>query len=167
MEKRNTAGGSAARENPAGERLPESETALKDPTEDRVFCRALLAVTAGALLFAWAVTALHLEPVFFTPCLFHRITGLYCPGCGGTRALIALLRGHPLRSLRLHPLVLPGILWAAAYLGSHLLAASGVRKMPVLRISRRPLIAGIVILAGNFVIKNLCLAAFGIDLLSR
>ena len=100
-------------------------------------------------------------------CMFYRYTGLYCPGCGGTRALIALLRGHPLRSLRLHPLVLPGILWAAAYLGSHLLAASGVRKMPVLRISRRPLIAGIVILAGNFVIKNLCLAAFGIDLLSR
>ena len=94
MEKRNTAGGSAARENPAGERLPESETALKDPTEDRVFCRALLAVTAGALLFAWAVTALHLEPVFFTPCLFHRITGLYCPGCGSGRAVNALFHGR-------------------------------------------------------------------------
>lgn len=26
-------------------------------------------------------------------CLFHRITGLSCPGCGGTRAMQALLRG--------------------------------------------------------------------------
>jgi hypothetical protein len=26
-------------------------------------------------------------------CLLHRTTGLHCPGCGGTRAFYALLRG--------------------------------------------------------------------------
>lgn len=28
------------------------------------------------------------------PCLFHKFTGLLCPGCGMTRALAALFRGH-------------------------------------------------------------------------
>lgn len=39
------------------------------------------------------------------PCLFHLLTGLYCPGCGGTRAFRALLAGNLLLSIRYHPLV--------------------------------------------------------------
>ena len=38
-------------------------------------------------------------------CLFHEITGLYCPGCGSGRAAIALLRGHPLEALGHNPLL--------------------------------------------------------------
>ena len=26
------------------------------------------------------------------PCIFHEITGLYCPGCGATRATISLIK---------------------------------------------------------------------------
>lgn len=27
------------------------------------------------------------------PCVFHEVTGLWCPGCGGTRSVRALVRG--------------------------------------------------------------------------
>lgn len=42
---------------------------------------------------------------FKMPCLFQQMTGLYCPGCGGTRAVRALLAGHPFLSFLYHPVV--------------------------------------------------------------
>ncbi|MCR5356860.1 MAG: DUF2752 domain-containing protein [Lachnospiraceae bacterium] len=38
-------------------------------------------------------------------CVFETATGLYCPGCGGTRAVIALFEGHPVKSFLYHPAV--------------------------------------------------------------
>lgn len=29
---------------------------------------------------------------FFLPCIFHEVTGLYCPGCGISRMFVALAR---------------------------------------------------------------------------
>mgnify|MGYP001135663182 CR=1 FL=1 len=55
------------------------------------------------------------------PCLFRLLTGFYCPGCGGTRALWALLSGHPLLSFLYHPLVPYSTLTAVWLLGSRLL----------------------------------------------
>ena len=36
------------------------------------------------------------------PCLFHLVTGYYCPGCGGTRAIASLLHGQLFRSFLYH-----------------------------------------------------------------
>ena len=44
--------------------------------------------------------------MLFLPCLFHTMTGWYCPGCGGTRAFRYLLRGEWFQSFRYHPLIL-------------------------------------------------------------
>jgi hypothetical protein len=38
------------------------------------------------------------------PCPFFHLTGIPCPGCGATRACVALLRGHWAESLRMHAL---------------------------------------------------------------
>jgi len=51
------------------------------------------------------------------PCLLHEFTGLYCPGCGGTRAFVALIHGQFLKSVYYHPLVLYAavcFVWALA-----------------------------------------------------
>jgi hypothetical protein len=47
-------------------------------------------------------------------CLFHAVTGLNCPGCGMTRALVAAFQGRWADAAQLHPLSLPLIgLWTA------------------------------------------------------
>lgn len=37
-------------------------------------------------------------------CPFHALTGLYCPGCGTTRALHALLHGNLAQAVAMNPL---------------------------------------------------------------
>lgn len=43
--------------------------------------------------------------IFRLPCLLHTVTGYYCPGCGGRRAVDALLRLSVVQSFLYHPLV--------------------------------------------------------------
>ncbi len=42
---------------------------------------------------------------YMPSCTLYTWTGLYCPGCGGTRAVIALAKGEILESFYLHPFV--------------------------------------------------------------
>jgi hypothetical protein len=63
---------------------------------DAKMCRAVvgvLAVLGGAYVLGW--------PGW--PCLFAKITGLPCPGCGMTRAVASLLRGRWLEAVQYHP----------------------------------------------------------------
>lgn len=49
-------------------------------------------------------------------CPFLRFTGLYCPGCGGQRALEQLSHGGLFQSLYYHPAVLPLVLYMLIYM---------------------------------------------------
>lgn len=57
---------------------------------------AIAATSAFIFLFDPDSSALY------PPCLFHALTGLYCPGCGSLRALHQLLHGHLLTALSLN-----------------------------------------------------------------
>lgn len=49
-------------------------------------------------------------------CAIHRLTGLYCPGCGMTRACFALFSGHILKSLAYHVIPVSAVLIYIAYM---------------------------------------------------
>lgn len=59
---------------------------------------AVLAVVVFAI---WGDRLTHLPG----KCLFYGVTGLYCPGCGGTRSFDALIHGHLVRSFLQNPFV--------------------------------------------------------------
>lgn len=98
-----------------------------------------------------------------SPCLFWQFFGLYCPGCGGTRSVDALLHGHVLQALWYHPLVpyMTGVYlafmvtWTAAKL--HLFGLNKGMKF------RNGYMYGmLVIIAVNFLLKNVLKLCFGI-----
>jgi hypothetical protein len=76
------------------------------------FAAVVLVLAAGgvaAVVFFFNPSAYGFYPV----CQFHKWTGLNCPGCGGTRAVYALLHGEWLAALRDNALVVAGLAVAA------------------------------------------------------
>lgn len=68
---------------------------------------ALAAMAVGALLYVcFGINILYDVKV---PCAFKKVTGLYCPGCGGTRAVRQLLKGHLWQSFIDYPPVIYGV----------------------------------------------------------
>ena len=73
--------------------------------------RKWLLALAGALAVATGLVLLYFFPPweyhFWPKCLLHELTGIYCPGCGCTRALAALARGDIRGSLGYNVLLIP------------------------------------------------------------
>ncbi len=99
------------------------------------------------------------------PCVFQELTGLYCPGCGGTRAVKALLRGDLGSSFLYHPLVLYCALLAIIFAVSYLIYRK--TKNPKFRpyLDNKYVYIGIGIIVFNFVVKNYFLIVKGMDIL--
>ena len=91
----------------------------------------LMLILAIAMSIPPAIAVLyHFPPdqyTFYPRCIFKLLTGLNCPGCGGTRCLHALVHGDLLQALAFNPLVvlaLPYVLVA----GTQLVLRDGLGK---------------------------------------
>ncbi|MFR1833570.1 MAG: DUF2752 domain-containing protein [Lachnospiraceae bacterium] len=107
------------------------------------------------------------------PCLFRLFTGLYCPGCGGTRAVQALLSGQIGKSLYYHPFVLYAAvvigLETVGYLACKTRWFAGKKdrwRETFGKRYRRYAIGGLVVVMGNWIIKNGVLIILGIEMMS-
>ena len=98
--------------------------------------------------------------LYLPPCPFHALTGLYCPGCGSTRALHHLLNMEFVAALKCN--------FLAVAMLPYLLALFGVKIARRLRVWRGPalelpvnwawLLTAVVI--AWWIIRNLPLAMF-------
>lgn len=109
-----------------------------------------LAVAAGALLFVRDP-----RTSTYLPCPIHAVTGLWCPGCGTTRALGDLVRGDLQSALTTNALAVVLVLLAVVAWGVWLRARA---RGTVLRIRRLPtwlFVASVAVVVAFTILRNI------------
>lgn len=120
------------------------------------------------ILFLAAVTAVcagypKIVEKYLPTCLFWRITGLYCPGCGGTRAMIALQQGKLIHSFLYHPFVIYTVLIGGWFMISQTIQRLTKGRCAIgMKYRDGYLWVALALVIINFVVKNLLLLG-GID----
>lgn len=116
---------------------------------------------AGGLLLSGCVALAVVDPTHGPPiCPFKAVTGLDCPGCGGTRAAHQLFTGHLGAALSyniLAVLAMPLILWA---LFASLTAMLGGTRWRCVTFSPRWTQVAVVVLVAFWVLRNIPVAPF-------
>lgn len=127
----------------------------------RLFLAGLLPFFGGLLYvlvyFVFHYDLYRLVPFRGLPCQFRKLTGLYCPGCGGTRAFLYLLKGRPLKSLYYHPVPLYGLLLYLNFMIRYIFSKLVPPACPVHLKPARPrtfyLVLLVVLLLGNWIFR--------------
>ena len=110
----------------------------------------LIPVLAVCALIAWFV----LHYVTLWPCPSYTLMHIYCPGCGSTRAVGALMHGDVLLSLRQNPAIVVMLLLAVLYYLEFALKVWGVRfRVPPLH-NMRFIAALLILWVAYAVVRN-------------
>lgn len=122
--------------------------------------------TLGIFLLVLKSMNISLTSINPYPCSLYTLYGLYCPGCGGTRAVEYLMQGDLLNSFIYHPAVLYTVFLCAAYMITHTLniLSSGKIKAMLFRPIYFYIMIAIILL--QCIIKNCLLLCFNINILS-
>lgn len=86
------------------------------PQEDELMYRFLLVGIPVAIFVYFIIANVELGPEWMQQCLFHEWTGMYCLGCGATRAVAFFLQGKWIQSVVYYPAVLPVGIFVILYM---------------------------------------------------
>lgn len=133
--------------------------------EKRIFI--IMSVFLG--LFLIFLVFYHIKDIQFhnpegSNCGLKLFFHLYCPGCGGTRALDAFLHGRFLHSLLLQPVIMYLFGYFLSYYIPSLCLILGIRKKPIHYMVYLYILCGLLVLIILFFIaRNLLLVYGGYD----
>lgn len=131
--------------------------------EDQLF-RLGVAVPfiAVPIYFVYRKYLLPMAP--FQVCLWDKLVGIYCPGCGGTRAVEALFHGEILLSAWYHPAVIYGAVIYCIFMSSNLLQRISKGRIRGIRFHNWYLYGAVIIIVTNCLIRNYLRLRHGIYL---
>lgn len=112
-------------------------------------------ITVLVLIMFYIIYLLIGKPPIFN-CWIYENFGIYCPGCGCTRALINLFQGNIIKSLYYNPTVLYAVIVLIIYLVGNTIAKV-LKKDSKYILKYTPILiyVGIFILIGTCIVKNL------------
>lgn len=131
---------------------------------DTILYTAMCILTVPALIigagFLWFVE--NSLPPQVMGCMFLRVLHLYCPGCGGTRFALSLVRGELLTALYYHPAAFYGVALYVIYFVSQTLMRVSRGRIPGMKLRPVYLYVMLGLMAVNFVVRNVLLVFFDI-----
>lgn len=142
-------------------RMLQEDKKNQKKLEDELFRIGLTALAAAvALAVLYQCVLRNFLPVI--PCFFNTVLGIYCPGCGGTRALSALLHGHFLKAIWYHPFIPYFAVIFSGFLLTQGFRRLGIKGIRGWKFHYWYLWAGVAVLAVNWIVKNILRLGFGI-----
>lgn len=115
------------------------------------------------VLFGLGVPAAALAGLWFLyrfgnpfPCVFHKLTGLYCPGCGAGRALSALLHLHLVDAIDYNVFFVMALPLAAYYLlKKYIVLVFHRDPLPIFSTSLRTYNIVMLVILGFWILRNI------------
>ena len=124
-------------------------------------CAFVLFISA-IILFWWKGDALISGE---NGCIYRTALGIYCAGCGGTRAFYHLVHGHVIKSVLCNPFVIYSVgVYLAFMINTFLYKHTekiGVKKFPILGL----IYSGVGVLIVQCIIRNILYFGFGLTVL--
>ena len=94
---------------PGDGRTPGSPLSVARCPQAALALGVLLATAAALVLFCFDPRQYQFYPL----CIFHKTTGLLCPGCGALRATHQLLHGHLAAAFHFNPMLVASLPFAS------------------------------------------------------
>lgn len=131
--------------------------------KDFLSINGIVGILALVMFLGMVLQRIDLIP--HMPCILHDVFRIYCPGCGGTRAIFALLKGNIVESFCSNPLVIIGGLLILYYEIGVAITLSRRNGKRYYTTSLAPVIVFAFVAIVFTVVRNYLLIACGIDLL--
>lgn len=127
-----------------------------EKTEKRLYILGIISSTL--LLMAIMIgKKLNLDLLkLVPPCGFRFITGYYCPGCGGTRAVRALFSGKFITSFFYHPFVIYCAIIMAVFMITNTIQLLSRNRLKIgLKYRHGFIYAGVAVIIVNWIFQNI------------
>jgi len=138
---------------------PASE--LRSASSGRISVRAqiLLGACGCAAVSTFLYAVDPMQHAVYPQCLLYNATGIYCAGCGATRAAHALLHGRILEALHDNALFVTALPLLLFVIGSYTLSAWQRQVWPKVNIDTKSFvkwsIVGLLIMTAFVIFRNL------------